>query len=906
MDPEMTLICMALALALLLMLMPDRLHAQPVFRPQVDESQVAGLEESLAPVMALSEDELRRLIPDRSGFRFVDCPNCEGGAEENQLSWSIEDPDRVFCLFCGMRFPNEVYPENGVKRVTNARGEIQEYPYWEAPFPPPAQLPGSLSHIEPDTKYRHYFRAKGWYVAREYFSDAANHLGKLYYLTGNPSFARRAALILDRFARVYPGYCSRFDPAFRQKVIFEGDRSFPFPVSPYLAAKWDYWAYGDIPYNLIFAYDLVRDSGQVDDAMRRRIEGDLIRGSVSFVRSYPITLSNMDPAILRGLISAGRVLAKPSYVHEAVQWIGDLIRKQFFVDGMWRETAVSYHNQTVHGLADVMDLLKGHSDPKGYVHPESGERYENLDLSDRFPLFERAMRIPELLRYPNGRVVAVHDTWAREHRMPTVCSGPYLLGGSGHAWLGRGRGANQMQAHLHFSGAYGHAHADLLSITLFAHGQERLSDIGYTWTHQRQWASSTLSHSTVVVDGEEQARGGENNPSDGNLLLFVPGDSGFQAVAAQGNRAYPGIVDDYTRLLVMIGVSARDAYLVDVFRVDGGERHDFVLVGDANNDGAIETELYRSPYGETLLPPGVRVVLPSGETVPGHAEGHNFAYAYVRGVLRTRISAPWKVVFTSEGEPEGGVRIHGVSGFDGDLLFGSMPSVRRAEESEGRLDDYTMPALIHRREGKDLSSEFVNVLEPFGEAPFLRSVERLADGSDGVALKIEGNDYTDYLFHSRDGRRMAIGDMALAGRIGFVRMRDGAVERMTLVGGSVLQMGNVRLEGEGIFEGAIMGVLRKESGSAVDGLIVDGDVPEGDLLKELTVVVKDGAGFTLGLRLSDVTRSDGRTVLVLADDPGFEIAPDGTSRHVYFPRRSWTGLNRYEIMDVRHRLTPGR
>ena len=297
--------------------------------------------------------------------------------------------------------------------------------------------------------------------------------------------------------------------------------------------------------------------------------------------------------------------------------------------------------------------LKGTSDPRGYVHPESGAHYENLNLSDGFPLFEKARRIPELLRYPNGRVVAVHDTWAREHRAPTECSGPYLLGGAGHAWLGRGSGANQTQAHLHFSGAYGHAHADLLNITLFAHGQERLSDIGYTWTHQRQWASSTLSHSTVVVNGEDQARGHETNPSDGNLLLFVPGNSGFQALAARGNRAYPGVVRDYQRLLVMIGVSAQDAYLVDVFRVDGGERHEYVLVGDANNDGSIETELDRSPFGETLLPPDVEVVLPSGETVPGYAEGYNFVYAYVRDVRRAEISAPWNVGLHQRRRTEG-------------------------------------------------------------------------------------------------------------------------------------------------------------------------------------------------------------------------------------------------------------
>lgn len=92
----MIVILVVSALAFLLILMPERLCAGPVFHPDVDQGHVAGLEESLAPLMALSEVELTRLIPDRSGFRFVDCPNCEGGAEENQLSWSIEEPDRAF------------------------------------------------------------------------------------------------------------------------------------------------------------------------------------------------------------------------------------------------------------------------------------------------------------------------------------------------------------------------------------------------------------------------------------------------------------------------------------------------------------------------------------------------------------------------------------------------------------------------------------------------------------------------------------------------------------------------------------------------------------------------------------------------------------------------------------------
>ncbi|MDA0746267.1 MAG: heparinase, partial [bacterium] len=186
----------------------------PVFRPDVEKDDVDRLQKEMALVLALPDAEIVRMIPARSGFRFVGCPNCEGGAEENQITWRIDRPDEVFCQFCEMVFPNEQYPENGVMRVQNALGEVQEYAYWEGSEAPPKSLPGSLSHVEKDKKYRHYFWAKGWYTAREFFSDAAWKLGQLYYATGDRVYAERAALILDQFAQVYPGYCARYDSPF--------------------------------------------------------------------------------------------------------------------------------------------------------------------------------------------------------------------------------------------------------------------------------------------------------------------------------------------------------------------------------------------------------------------------------------------------------------------------------------------------------------------------------------------------------------------------------------------------------------------------------------------------------------------------------------------------------------------
>ena len=72
------------------------------------------LEEELQPILNLSEEEMLRLIPERAGFYFVACPNCDGGTQENQISWSIDRPDEVFCRFCGIRYPNDKFPDDRI------------------------------------------------------------------------------------------------------------------------------------------------------------------------------------------------------------------------------------------------------------------------------------------------------------------------------------------------------------------------------------------------------------------------------------------------------------------------------------------------------------------------------------------------------------------------------------------------------------------------------------------------------------------------------------------------------------------------------------------------------------------------------------------------------------------------
>ena len=49
-----------------------------------------------------------------------------------------------------------------------------------------------------------------------------------------------------------------------------------------------------------------------------------------------------------------------------------------------------------------------------------------------------------------------------------------------------------------------------------------------------------------------------------------------------------------------------------------------------------------------------------------------------------------------------------------------------------------------------------------------------------------------------------------------------------------------------------------------------------------------------GYRIARVERRNNKTVVLLTDDPGLRI--DGaTTEEIFFPRRRWTGANRFTI-----------
>ena len=325
-------------------------------------------------------------------------------------------------------------------------------------------------------------------------------------------------------------------------------------------------------------------------------------------------------------------------------------------------------------------------------------------------------------------------------------------------------------------------------------------------------------------------------------------------------------------------------------------------MGDADHDGTLESDLPRTRSGDTLLPAGVTVRLPIGESVAGEADGHNIAYAFVRDVFSSRPPGPWTASFTSEAAPEGRVRIHGLVEPATEVLQARAPSLRRAGSDDALVDRFTMPVLIERRQGDDLSSTFVSVLEPMAARPFLRSVERLPleSGQPGdVALKVVWDGGVDSLLiaHDQTGSSLRCGDLVMQGRIGFVRERAGTIERMSLVGGTHLTKGPRQLSGDGLIRGAVVGVLRTARGAAVDGLVVAERLPDAARIAGLTVVVSDAEGFTYGHVIVGTTEHDGPPRAGARRRPRLR---DRRGRHepsLFFP---WPIVDRPESLRDRH------
>ncbi|MDO6460664.1 heparinase II/III family protein [Granulosicoccaceae sp. 1_MG-2023] len=302
------------------------------------------------------------------------------------------------------------------------------------------------------------------------------------------------------------------------------------------------------------------------------------------------------------------------------------IDKLFSQDGYYVEGPY-YHRFAIHPLCLFAEALARHR-PGLNIYERGGQRIGRsirallctVYPDGRFPALNDASRSMDIddegvqiaLAVHAGRYAPVPElvamaaqqngTWVHRfgaqladavENAPRSCHIPSVLladGDGGQAHLKLGEGARRH--HLVFAAGQhgmGHGHFDLLGLTFFSGGRERLKEYGFCrWLNvepkfggrylpeNEGYAKQSVAHNLVVVDQASQ-HGGNHRLADqchGCIEKFVDrGDvDGLIAVCGSTEDAYPGVSLRRHCILLEIGRSEAPL-LIDIVEAKGTGKH---------------------------------------------------------------------------------------------------------------------------------------------------------------------------------------------------------------------------------------------------------------------------------------------------------------------------------------------
>ncbi|SKB30609.1 heparinase II/III domain-containing protein [Daejeonella lutea] len=810
---------------------------QPISSQSTDNSKIEQAKQVVQPLLDMSLPEVMDQVPAASGLNFIGCPNCHGGAQDmGVLNWEPVLGSCVKCKYCSMVFPNEKFPYNKEKVIIAPSGAKQVYRYHES-----------------KEGAQYFFEAHAWYERWKWIQSMATELSQLWSWTRDEAYGDRAAVILGRFAQVFPDYAIRYDYPSAKVKFFPADQKWPYEgLTAYRGAKWYWWGYGDIPADMAKAYSKLQngyDWKRMDKLIgietAKRIENDLLIKGYEFTAANPETFSNMSPGTYRDMVIVGRTLNKPEMVHDAVTRFREFLKLGFFADGWWKEGTVSYHDQTVGSLRGVALAAQNYTDPPEW----KGERYVNLDLIKDMPFFKKAIAVSEEAVLPNGRKIPINDTWAYRNGTPkpTNKTVSRLWPSLGNAALGVGEGKNQTMVNVNWSGNYGHSHYDNGSIILFAQGGELLSDIGYTHGKYRGWTIHTASHNTVVIDQKPQDAGTLIKPVTGKLLFYDDRDPHVKAIDVDASPAY-STSETYRRRLVLVHAGPGRDYIIDRFDVKGGKTHDWFLHGMCEEDGILTVSIQLNEEIKSLVPDWGGSAKPKNQ-YEADLEGKKIhAYSYLKDIKSGQANGLWTATWKYQNS---GLRTHNLAQTGTEVFSFKSPTVRRAEEDDNKLDQFMGNGIMQRHKGG--SSSFVSIHEPFQTLPWIKSVSS-EDDTYIVNYELDGKDITD---------------------------------RITLVDTSIH-----------VTSGAGWDYKSGESSSgSLLSFKMDNGIPKFELDKEYNnigyirlEIPEGGTGYYR-------VRSTTGNWLTLEEDPGFMLTDQGKLKYFTFPHSENSGPLRYTVFQ---------
>ena len=850
-------------------------------------------------ILEMPDETIRAGISEQVNFPLPRCP-----VDRRKRSWRIhfwkwspEDPDHVRCEICGSVFPGPDHRPVGEIEVVGPAGGVVRYRYWED-----------------EEGMRYFFENMLLNYTQYHVIRMADPLSIAYALTGENAYAHKAAVILDRLSEVYKNYPVHglgVSYLHADRKGFYENHFYKDPPFPFVSARMGNFhasPFSDAnnAFRMAQVYDLISESGAIeklseaeDRDVRRAVERDLLYEAIRHTLETPHGATNYDGGRINGLALAGRVLDEPDFVANAYMLYRTLIDNCYYYDGYWHEDTLNYFNMITGGTLRVPDVISG---PGGIV------------VYGEMPFLERIYTAPLGLFMPDGRTFMANDTWALSTGVARVSSqiasmgkfveaadeiagtsripvadvefalfrrsseadrrvteddllalvpSNYLLPGAGDVILGVGLSKKAVRATFSYGPWGGHHHYDTLAMGLDVFGQELLSDIGYTHTRYREWATTVGSHNTVVVDGQEQTR------ASGRLRCYRPAShTRAGLVCAEATGAFENTTV-YRRSMMLVPTGPDSGYVVDLFEVKGGDVHDYLLHGSADFDQKISTEVgLRAAKAEMIL---------RGDGTDGAL------YGYLKRTRAADVSEDFNVRFDGEGT-QVDIRFLGVQA--GRLLISDAPSIRRTQEDDGKLDDFWLRTvcLRHRTD----TNLFVTVIEAHTGEGFVRDAKLVARDRSGVVLQVEERGGVRTIAIDPDGVGLAatLPDgrrLELQGRAGVVIESASEVD-LDVIDGSSLRVGDAAVHRIRDYEGMVTQMAGDISGEpGRSELTLDVALPDDGSLDGKVVYVRHPSELETVYLVRRIEREVGGSRVFLADMPRFvrgrgEVATGKRSR----------------------------
>ncbi len=688
-------------------------------------------------------------VPRAFAVSVTGCPVCGGKMKEahGDYGWII-DPKKPFKVECPVDhtvFPSNdyaAYYRSGFKTKDNGDGKyVDEGWGW----------------TDPKTGEKFWFVAYyNHWMWHKYLVPGLHDLANAYLLTGDKKYAHKAAVMLHRIAEVYPGMDYTHQSRYGQMMAAQG-RDYPGKV---VNAIWE----TSLAQNVCDAYDAVFDAIDSDAELQRETKktGPQIR---SFIEAN--FLEDAIDAVFAGKIRGNFGMHQSALVHlalvrqtgETAKWFDGLMNNSsidkatlglnfalydlVYRDGFPSETSPGYNFLWVNKIAAYGDLLQSAGQdvfgiPKtkrlfdavlnqvnaGEFTPDLGDAggYTGYLEGKDAATFQIAYDRFHDPRYANwltkigdasGEFKTVESLFHPPVTLPPAA--PALPPQKSRLFDGYGLGilndaADKTSLSLYYGLKAGHGHFDRLGFELFANGVPIMPDLGYPDAMNDfvpgiyAWSKNTISHNTVVVDAKRQA---ENVP--GVVQLFA--DSPFaRVIDVDATGTYP-LCSKYRRAVIMVDAGEGKSYFIDIFTVAGGEQHDYSLHGPPGKFEMIGGT-WSDPAKGTLAGENVLVgemyddaTLGAKDYKGGYSAYAGSGFQYLFNV-QSHKEGDWVAQWTDEKNPHAMLRIRILDQPDQNVLL-----------ADAHVSPAKYPAvlkyLIARKEGSNLTSQFVSVIEPF-------------------------------------------------------------------------------------------------------------------------------------------------------------------------------------------------